>query len=66
MALKDWRLTIRKRDEIEFKRKDTKEEIAIILGVNDIWHLHIPYKKVKHYNSKEQALKFAKSYMKKH
>ena len=70
MALKDWKKTISKRDEIEFRRKKYDgsrydNEIAIILGTNDRWHLHIPDKNIV-YTTKSQALKFAKAYMRKH
>ena len=71
MALKDWKKTISKRDEIEFRRKKydgrrIDNEIAIILGTNDKWHLHIPTYKVRHFKTKSQAIKYARAYMRKH
>ncbi|MEK6879676.1 MAG: hypothetical protein AABY22_08725 [Nanoarchaeota archaeon] len=71
MAQKNWKKTITKRDEIEFRRKQYlrnryDNEIAIILGINDIWHLHVPNTKVRHFKTKSQALRYAKAYMRKH
>ena len=70
MALKDW---TNARDKNEFYNKKTKETIIIydLAGRTGYWiksnyFMGGKRRLYKHFKTKTQALKFAKSYMRKH
>ena len=62
MALKDYKKIIRRdKNIIQFKNKKTGDIVGIYLLTNKKWETL-----TKKFKTKQQALKFAKSYMRKH
>ena len=69
MALKDWKKTTNLEEQIDFE-KDDKHYLMLALseqGMGKKWIIYINgFKKFKFFKTKQQALKFAKAYMRSH
>ena len=70
MSLRDWRISTKDKTHIVYKRKDKTDVVSVhkLLGnegyVFDM--VNKPFSSEKYFKTKSQALKFAKSYMRKH
>ena len=70
MTLKDWKKTKNQKFSVVYKTKDRSDAIHIFKKpISQLWGIDFinkPLKYEKYFKTKLQALKFAKSYMKKH
>ena len=63
--LKDWKKVKDNKEFIEYEKKGSKKEwIQVSKGIN-YWYVSYPSRRIP-LKTKSQALKYAKSYMRKH
>jgi len=66
MVIKDWKKEETLAGNIIFYHREKYKQIRIDKGFYERWELKIPNHSIKKFKTKQQALKFAREYMRKH